>query len=84
MTLVNEVATDPVMVEPLSPKDTPFEFENVNAEARLLVVPALRLMLPCVAATVTDAVIVDPLRPKLTLFEFESTNAVRLFDVVPP
>jgi hypothetical protein len=62
---------DAVIVEALRPKETLFEFENVNAEARFDVVPAERLMLTCELATVADAVMVEPLRPKLTLFEFE-------------
>ena len=51
--------------------------------AKLLVVPAERLMEPWVEATVTVAVTVLPLSPNETLFEFDSTNADRLLLVVP-
>jgi len=40
----------PVIVPAFSPKLIPFELLKVNAEARLLVVPALRLMFEIVAA----------------------------------
>ena len=72
-----------MMTEPLSPKLIPFELLNVKAEARLLVVPADRLMEPCVLATVARAVMVEPTSPKLTLLEFEKTNADAFSLVVP-
>ena len=72
---VSEVAIEAVMVEALRPKETLFEFEKVKAEARLLVVPAERLIEPCVLATVTLAVTTDELLiPKVTLLLFDSTT----------
>ena len=64
---VTRLAYEPVIVEPLRPKLTPFELLKVNADASADVVPADRLMLACVDAAVAVAVMVDPLRPKLTL-----------------
>jgi hypothetical protein len=73
-----------VIVLALSPKLTLFELLNVNALARLLVVPALRLNEPCVEATVTDAVTrVEPLIPNVTLFEFEKTTVPEVAVCVP-
>ena len=63
--------TDAVTTEPLRPKLTPFELENVSAETLLLVVPAEMLMLACVEATVAVAVMTPALRPKETLLELE-------------
>jgi hypothetical protein len=72
---VSEVAIDAVIVEAFKPKLTPFELENVNAEARFDVVPALRLIEACVEATVTDAVTTELFDiPNVTLFEFEKTT----------
>ena len=66
---------DAVMVDAFRPNEIPFEFENVNAEARFEVVPALRLMLACVDATVTEAVTTEEFAiPNVTLFEFEKTT----------
>jgi hypothetical protein len=45
LTPVRLVATLAVIVEAFNPNEIPFEFENVNAEARLLVVPAEILIL---------------------------------------
>ena len=73
-----------VSVDPLSPNETLFELLNVNADARLLVVPADRLNEPCVDATVTDAVMrVEPLIPNVTLFEFEKTTVPEVPVCVP-
>jgi hypothetical protein len=58
----------------LSPKETPFEFENVNADARLLVVPAETLMAE-IPPPPTDAVIVPALRPNETPFELLKVTA---------
>jgi hypothetical protein len=44
-TAVSDVATLAVIVEAFKPNEIPFELLNVKADARLLVVPALRLML---------------------------------------
>lgn len=57
--------------------------DKTNAERFALVVPAERLMLVKLVATVTDPVIVDPLNPKLKLLEFDKTNADRFAEVVP-
>ncbi len=65
---------DAVIVLAFSPKLTPFRLEKVKAEARLEVVPADRLMLACVEATVAVAVSVEPFRPKLTLLELEKIS----------
>ena len=72
---------DAVIVEPLRPKLTLFEFENVMAERFWLVVPALTLML--VRLVATDAVMVDAFNPKLIPLEFENVKAEARFDVVP-
>ena len=81
---VSEVAIEAVMVEALRPKETLFEFEKVKAEARLLVVPAERLIEPCVLATVTLAVTTDELLiPKVTLFELEKTTVPLVAVCVP-
>jgi hypothetical protein len=61
-----------------------FELENVNAEARFDVVPALMLMLACVEATVTDAVTTELFDiPNVTLFEFEKTTVPLVAVCVP-
>src|SRR5208337_918868 len=73
-----------VIVEALRPKLTPFEFENVNADARLLVVPAETLMLAWVDATVTLAVMTELFDiPNVTLFEFENTTVPLVAVCVP-
>jgi hypothetical protein len=79
---VSEVATDPVIVEPFNPNETPFELLNVIALRLLLVVPALKLTL--VRLVATDAVIVEPFSPNEMPFEFENVIALRLLLVVPP
>jgi hypothetical protein len=70
-----------VIVLALSPKLSPFEFENVIALRLLEVVPALTLMF--VREVATEPVNVEPSRPKLTPFKFENVTALRLFEVVP-
>ena len=70
-----------VMVEPLRPKETLFEFENVMAERLFDVVPALTLMF--VRLVATEAVIVEALSPKLTPFELEKVKALARLLVVP-
>ena len=72
-----------MIVDAFKPKLTPFEFENVKAEARFDVVPALTLMLPCVDATLADAVTVFPFSPNETLFELEKTTVPEDASVVP-
>ena len=73
-----------VMVPAFNPKLTSLLFENVNAEARFDVVPALRLMLAWVDATVTDAVTTELLDiPNVTLFEFENTTVPDVAVCVP-
>ena len=79
-----EYDADAVSVEPFKPKLTLFELLNVNADARLLVVPALRLKLPWVEATVTDAVTTDELLiPNVTLLLFEKTTVPEVAVCVP-
>jgi hypothetical protein len=73
-----------VIVPASNPKEIPFEFANVKAEVRFEVVPAERLILACVLATVTEAVTLeDPDIPKVTLFELENTNVPVLTLWVP-
>ena len=72
-----------MIVEAFRPKEMLLEFEKVKAEARLLVVPALTLMLPWLLATVIVAVSVLPFRPKLMLFELEKTTVPEEASVVP-
>ena len=75
---------DAVMVDPFRPNETLFEFEKVKALARLLVVPAERLTLAWVLATVTLAVTTDELLiPNVTLFEFEKTTVPLVAVCVP-
>ena len=71
------------MVDPFKPKLTRLLFEKVKAEARFEVVPAERLMLPWVLATVAEAVTVEPFRPKDTLLELLNVKAEPRLLVVP-
>jgi hypothetical protein len=82
-TAVSDVATDAVIVLAFRPKLIPFELLNVKPDARFDVVPAERLMLAWVEATVADAVMVLPARPKLTLLLFEKTAVPEDIEVVP-
>lgn len=79
--LVSDVATDPVTTEPFSPKETPFELLNVNAERLFDVVPAE--ILKFVSDVATLAVTVLPLIPNETPLRFEKVSAERLLLVVP-
>jgi hypothetical protein len=79
--ILSEAAAEAVIVDPLSPKLTPFELLNVMAERLFEVVPADTLM--AVRLVAIEPVMVEPLRPKLTPFELLNVTALRLFEVVP-
>ena len=69
---VRLVATDAVIVEALSPKLTPLEFEKVMADRLFEVVPAETLIAVRLVAML--AVIVWPAVPKVIPFAFEKTT----------
>jgi hypothetical protein len=73
--------TDAVTVLPLSPNDTPFEFEKTRFERFWLVVPALKLTL--VSDVATDAVIVLAFRPNEIPLLFENVKPDARLLVVP-
>src|SRR5208282_1825974 len=70
-----------VMVDPLRPKLTLPEFENVTEARFWLVVPALKFTTEMVVAPL--AVMTDPLSPKLIPLTFENVTAERLLLVLP-
>jgi hypothetical protein len=72
-----------VIVEPLRPNETLFEFEKTIALRLFDVVPALTLILVSDVAIVTDAVTVLPLIPNDTLLLLEKTTSPFVARVVP-
>ena len=67
----------------MRPNASPLLLENVIAESKLLVVPALTFILVNAAPPATEPVIVLPFNPKLTPLALEKTTLSSPLLVVP-